>query len=140
MRKVLGAISILALAACSAQNDEAGSEDAVEPGVELDGETPGFEAVAPGNYEVMQEDGSTDQLTIHPGMTWSMVFANGDAAGGTIYLQAGETCFVTEGVEGSDCFTTGEVSEDGTMTNTSSEGTPFTVRPVEDFETGAADG
>ena len=123
----------LALSACSQEAEETATvpESAEsENGPELAGEEPGFEAVAPGTYEVQQANGDVDQMTIHPGMTWSRVAADGSASGGTIFMQGGETCFVTEGVEGHTCFTDGPVQEDGSMETTAEDGTVAVVRPA----------
>ena len=76
MKKLILVTAALALAGCSgADTDEsampaqAGMDqagvDAVDPGADV-----GFEAVAPGDYEVVHADGSVDDLTIQPGMTW----------------------------------------------------------------------
>ena len=89
----------------------------------------GFEAVAEGEYEVVRADGSIDALTISPGMIWSMVFADGEAAGGTIFMQDGKTCFVTEGVAGHQCFTGTAPAEDGSIESTAEDGEVMTVRP-----------
>jgi hypothetical protein len=136
MRTIVIAAAMLALTACGGAEEtaEAPVTDMTEADSPLAGEAPGFEAVAPGDYEVALEgEDGINQLTIHPGMTWSMVFADGEAAGGTIYMQGGQTCFVTEGEEGSACFTNGQTAPDGTMTNISSDGTVMTVRPVDGF-------
>lgn len=134
MKQAILITAFVVLAACNGAEDGASQVDDVahadgagEGEIPLAGEEPGFEAVAPGNYEVVMEGGEVHQLTIHPGMTWSMVFADGDAAGETIYMQDGETCFVTEGEEGADCFTPGEIGEDGSMVNISTDGTVMTV-------------
>lgn len=112
-----------------AQTDETAIVDSVAPDADA-----GFEAVAPGNYEVVHADGSIDQLTILPGMTWAMVFADGQPAGGTIFAQDGENCFVTEGVEEQQCFQGSELAEDGSMQVTAEDGETMTVRPVDSFE------
>ncbi|TIX49980.1 hypothetical protein [Alteraurantiacibacter aquimixticola] len=132
MKKIIAFAAVLALGACAQENGTDAGQEMAAAGDEdvLEGSAPGFEAVAPGEYEVVHADESVDSLTIHPGMTWSMVFANGDAAGGTIFMQGGETCFVTEGVEGHECFVGGEVAEDGSMDSTASDGEVMTVRPV----------
>jgi hypothetical protein len=90
----------------------------------------GFEAVAPGAYEIVHADGTIDQLTVHPGLTWSRVAANGDASGGTIFAQGGKNCFVTEGVAGHRCFAGTEPAEDGSIQVTGDDGEKATVRPA----------
>jgi hypothetical protein len=141
MKRSILLASVFALAACNAQD----SGDADAPAVAgatasaaADGIDPkadaGFEAVAPGHYEVARADGSIDQLTVLPGMTWAMVFADGEAAGGTIFAQGGKNCFVTEGVEGHQCFAGSEPAADGSMKVTAEDGEVMTVRPVEAFE------
>lgn len=131
-------VAVGALAACGASDSNADADsDAVGvPAVpvvdEVDPDDAGFEAVAPGRYEVVHADGSIDQLRILPGMTWAMVFADGTPAGGTIFAQDGKNCFVTEGVEGHQCFQGSEPAEDGSMEVTAEDGEVMTVRPVDE--------
>jgi outer membrane murein-binding lipoprotein Lpp len=106
-----------------------GTVDAVDANTDA-----GFEAVAPGDYEVVRGDGTIDQLTILPGMTWATVFADGTAAGGTIFAQGGQNCFVTEGVEDHQCFDQAEIAADGSMEVIAADGEVMTVRPVESFD------
>jgi hypothetical protein len=89
----------------------------------------GFEAVAPGAYDIVHADGSIDNLTVHNDLTWSMVAANGDATGGTIFAQAGKNCFVTEGVDGHRCFSGTPPADDGSIVVTGDDGEVATVRP-----------
>ncbi|WP_305096172.1 hypothetical protein [Croceibacterium aestuarii] len=139
MKKAILLIAPLALAACNqADDDAAPAADAstastapLEGDSVVDPSKAGFEAVAPGDYEVTRSDGTVDHLTVHPGMTWSRVNADGSAAGGTIFMQDGKTCFVTEGVEGHRCFTDGPVQPDGSMKVTADDGTVGVVRPAE---------
>ncbi|MXO59564.1 hypothetical protein GRI89_08420 [Altererythrobacter salegens] len=126
----------LALAACNQASEEAApateatvAPTAMEESGVVDPSKAGFEAVAPGDYEVTRSDGTVDQLTVHPGMTWSRVNSDGSAAGGTIFMQDGKTCFVTEGVEGHRCFTDGPPEPDGTMRVTADDGSVGVVRP-----------
>lgn len=139
MRKFTALVAVCALAACGSPDNAAQDTDMADAAsVSADGIDPaadaGFEAVAPGNYEVVRADGAIDQLTILPGMTWATVFSDGTAAGGTIFAQDGKNCFVTEGVEGHLCFEETEVAEDGSMTITGDDGTVTTVRPVDTFD------
>ncbi len=129
---VFAAAAVLALAACSQGEAPADAPDAAasESSDVLTGEAPGFEAVAPGNYTVEHANGDIDTITIHPGMTFSRIAADGTPTGGTIFMQDGETCFVVEGVEGHTCFTDGPVQEDGSMQTTSETGSVSTVRPA----------
>ena len=130
--------ALFALAACNGteSNDaEASAETEVADVAEMAANADaGFEAVAPGDYEVVRTDGSIDQLTILPGMTWTMVFSDGEAAGGTIFAQDGKNCFVTEGVEGHQCFESSTPTEDGSMEVTAEDREAMTLRPVESFE------
>lgn len=134
------AVAVLALGACNGANDADRQADAADTAAAANAEgidpqaDAGFEAVAPGNYEVVRADGTIDQLTILPGMTWAMVFANGEPAGGTIFAQGGKNCFVTEGVAEQQCFTGSDLAEDGSMQVTAPEGEVMTVRPVDSFE------
>jgi len=130
---------MLALAACN--NAESGSDtdvvDAPATGEVsdnsdvLEGEAPGFEAVAPGTYQVTRSGGEVDYIEIHPGMTFSRVAADGTATGGSIFMKDGKTCFLVEGEEQENCFTDGPRQPDGSMTTTSANGNDSTVRPVE---------
>lgn len=130
MKKAIVIGAVLALAACNQSEppEPAATEAAaVSP---LDGDAPGFEAVAPGDYTVTGSDGAVATITIHPGMTYSRVAADGTATGGTIFMQDGKTCFVVEGVEGHNCFTDGPVQPDGSMQTTADDGDVSTVRMV----------
>jgi hypothetical protein len=130
--------ALFALAACNGtENDEAETSaetEVAEVAEVAPNADAGFEAVAPGDYEVVRADGSIDQLTILPGMTWATVFSDGEAAGGTIFAQGGKNCFVTEGVEGHQCFEGSTPAEDGSMEVIAEDGEAMTVRPVESFE------
>ncbi len=141
MRTVALFAAICALSACNGEavpeaadtadttSADAPLTDGVDPAADA-----GFEAVAPGNYEVVRADGTIDQLTILPGMTWATVFSDGNAAGGTIFAQGGKNCFVTEGVEGHQCFAGSEIAADGSMEVTAEDGEVMTVRPVDSFD------
>lgn len=136
MKKFLAISVVIALSACSevASDDNAGVE-ATSEAVVAEGDEPGFEAVAPGEYEIVHSDASVDLLSVHPGLTWSMVLASdgeGEAqvAGGTIYAQDGKSCFVTEGVEEHQCFADSPLAEDGSMEVTAADGEVVTVRPI----------
>ena len=140
MRKaILALASALALAACNsadndvdanAETDTAMAENDTS-GSMLEGEAPGFEALAPGTYEVTRAGGEVDFVEIHDGMTYSRIDADGNATGGSIYMKGGETCFTVEGQEAENCFTDGEVQPDGTMETTNADGGMATVRPVD---------
>ena len=135
MKKAILATALLALAACNQTETPAEVTDtdtaaASETGSMLEGEAPGFEAVAPGDYTVTRAGGEVDRVTIHPGMTYSRVAADGTATGGTIFMQDGKTCFVVEGVEGHNCFVDGPKQPDGSMQTTSDSGALATVRPA----------
>jgi hypothetical protein len=134
MRKAIFGAAVLALAACSEAATDGAQDASVNEVAEVDPDADaGFEAVAPGLYEVAHEDGTIDQLTISSGMLWSMVLADGTAAGGTIFAQDGRNCFVTEGEEGHQCFQGSEPAADGSMEVTAEDGQVMTVRPVEAF-------
>jgi hypothetical protein len=130
MKNLLLFAGVLALAACNQADEspEVAEVAEVDPNAEA-----GFEAVAPGNYEIVHADGKIDQLTVLPGMTWAMVYSDGEAAGGTIFEQAGKKCFVTEGVAGHRCFSGTEPAADGSIEVTGDDGEVATVRPVEAF-------
>lgn len=132
MKKAILASTLLALAACNqAEAPEQAAEGEATEGAAatvLEGDAPGFEAVAPGDYSVTHANGDVDAITIHPGMTYSRVAADGSATGGTIFMQNGKTCFVVEGVEGHNCFTDGPAQPDGSMQTTADDGDVATVR------------
>jgi hypothetical protein len=139
MKKLILAAAFFTLAGCNGTaTDEAAAPEEVAVEQVDPGADAGFEAVAPGNYEVVHADGSIDQLTVLPGMTWAMVFSDDEAAGGTIFAQGGKNCFVTEGVEGHQCFEGSEPADDGSMKVTAEDGEVMTVRPVESFGNAAA--
>jgi hypothetical protein len=139
MRKSMLLLALVgALSACGDGTNEASSdasEGAAAAVAEVDPNADaGFEAIAPGNYEIVHPDGRVDQLTVLPGMTWAMVYADGEAAGGTIFEQAGKKCFVTEGVDGHRCFSGTEPAGDGSIEVTGDDGETATVKPVSSFE------
>ncbi len=131
---------VLAAAASLAACNQAATDDAAVPAetaaaaatepTTVDPSVAGFEAVAPGNYEIVHADGTIDQLIVHPGLTWSRVAANGDATGGTIFAQGGKNCFVTEGVDGHRCFLGTPPAADGSIQVTGDDGEKATVRPA----------
>jgi hypothetical protein len=139
VRKTIAFAAMVALAACNnADTDnDADDVDATSTGQVtdnsgvLEGEEPGFEAVAPGTYQVTRAGGEVDYIEIHPGLTFSRVAADGTATGGSIFMKGGKTCFLVEGEEQENCFTDGTLQADGTMQATSAEGSVSTVRPVE---------
>ena len=137
MRKTIAFAAMLALAACNSAESDADNVDATATGEVadnsdvLEGEEPGFEAVAPGTYQVTRAGGEVDYIEIHPGMTFSRVAADGTATGGSIFMKDGKTCFLVEGEDQENCFTDGPRQSDGTMQTTSADGNVSTVRPVE---------
>lgn len=138
MKKLIVASLAVALAACNGAGDteteadvEAETEMADAGNSILEGEEPGFEAVAPGTYEVTRQGDQVDYIEIHEGMTFSRVDADGEATGGVIFMKDGMTCFLVEGAEEENCFTDGPTQPDGSIETTSTEGNVSTVRPVE---------
>ena len=128
---------MLALAACNNSDPAADDADAAATGEVadssgvLEGEAPGFEAVAPGTYQVTRSGGEVDYIEIHPGLTFSRIAADGAATGGSIFMKGGKTCFLVEGAEEEDCFTDGPRQPDGSMQTTAANGNVATVRLVE---------
>ena len=129
MRTPIAFAAMLALAACN--NADSGADDVgatATPGETADnsdvlaGEKPGFEAVAPGTYQVTRAGGEVDFIEIHPGMTFSRIAADGAATGGSIFMKDGKTCFLVEGAEEENCFTDGGRQSNGSMETTSEEG------------------
>ena len=128
---------MLALAACNNSDPAADDADAAATGEVadssgvLEGEAPGFEAVAPGTYQVTRSGGEVDYIEIHPGLTFSRIAADGAATGGSICMTGGKTCFLVEGAEEADCFPDGPRQPDGSMQTTAANGNVATVRLVE---------
>ena len=138
MRTSILCVAIFALAACNGaetDTDDANANgevaDTASASDVLEGERPGFEAVAPGTYQVTRAGGEIDYIEIHPGMTFSRVAADGSATGGSIFMKDGKTCFLVEGQAQENCFTDGPRQTDGTMKTTSADGNVSTVRPVD---------
>lgn len=135
MKQAILITALFALAACNGSEPAAEESGAVSEVSEVDPNAQaGFEAVAPGDYEVVHADGKIDQLTVLPGMTWAMVSSDGEPTGGTLFEQAGKKCFVTEGVAGQRCFAGAEPAADGSIQVTGDDGATATVRPVESFD------
>jgi hypothetical protein len=137
MRKTIAFAAMLALAACNNADRDADDGDATATGEVadsssvLEGEAPGFEAVAPGTYQVTRAGGEVDYIEIHPGLTFSRIAADGTATGGSIFMKNGKTCFLVEGEDEENCFTDGPKGPDGAMKTTAANGNVATVRPVE---------
>ena len=137
MKKTIAFAAMLVLAACTNAGSDADDADAAATGEVadnsdmLEGEAPGFEAVAPGTYQVTRAGDLVDYIEIHPGMTFSRVAADGTATGGSIFMKDGKTCFLVEGEEQENCFTDGPRQPDGTMQTTAANGNVSTVRRVE---------
>jgi hypothetical protein len=139
MRKSVLFAAVFALAACNGADDATTEETAANGEVAdgsaasdvLEGEAPGFEAVAPGTYQVTRAGGEVDYIEIHPGMTFSRVASDGTATGGSIFMKDGKTCFLVEGQQEETCFSDGPKQPDGTMKTTAANGDVATVRPVE---------
>ena len=137
MKKLVALGAAFALAACNAAGDseaetDTGTETATtEDDSMLEGDAPGFEAVAPGTYQVTRPGDQVDFIEIHPGMTFSRVDADGEATGGVIFMKNGETCFLVEGEEEENCFTDGPMQPDGSMETTSAAGDVSSVTPVD---------
>jgi hypothetical protein len=140
MRTSILFIAIFALAACNGAETDA--DDAAATGTGevadnssasdvLEGDKPGFEAVAPGTYQVTRAGGEVDYIEIHPGMTFSRVASDGTATGGSIFMKDGKTCFLVEGQDQENCFSDGPRQPDGTMKTTAANGDVSTVHPVE---------
>ena len=141
MKKIIAFAAVLALAACNdadtnadsaaADADTTAAAETADNSSVLEGDAPGFEAVAPGTYQVTRSGGEVDYIEIHPGMTFSRVAADGTATGGSIFMKDGKTCFQVEGRDQEDCFTDGQRQSDGSMETTAANGNVATVRPVE---------
>ena len=141
MKRSILLTAVLALAACnSAESDEANSPEAPASSGERDRRRHRSEcrrrlrSRGPRPLRSRARRRQVDELTVLPGMTWAMVFADGEPAGGTIFAQGGKNCFVTEGVEGHQCFDGSEPAADGSMKVTAEDGEVMTVRPVKSFD------
>ncbi|MBO9518464.1 MAG: hypothetical protein J7493_10380 [Porphyrobacter sp.] len=144
MRKTIAFAALLALSACN-NNADSGADkttaaatatatptgEVADASSVLEGDKPGFEAVAPGTYQITRSGGEIDYIEIHPGMTFSRVAADGSATGGSIFMKDGKTCFQVEGQAQENCFTDGPRQAGGVMQTTSAAGNVSTVRPVE---------
>jgi hypothetical protein len=139
VRKTIAFAAMLALTACNNAESDAGNADAnasttsdvSDASGVLEGEAPGFEAVAPGTYQVTRAGGEVDYIEIHPGLTFSRIASDGTATGGSIFMKNGQTCFIVEGEQQENCFTDGPRQSDGAMQTTSADGNLSTVRKVE---------
>ena len=137
MKNIIALGALVALAACNNASSDDASVDTPATGEVadnasvLEGEAPGFEAVAPGTYQVTRSGGEVDYIEIHPGLTFSRIAADGTATGGSIFMKDGKTCFLVEGEEQENCFTDGPRQPDGTMQTTAANGNVSTVRAVE---------
>jgi hypothetical protein len=137
VKKTIAFVAMLALAACNNADSDIDNVDAAANGEVadnsgvLEGEEPGFEAVAPGTYQVTRAGGEVDYIEIHPGLTFSRVAADGTATGGSIFMKDGKTCFLVEGEEQENCFTDSPPQPDGTVKTTSANGNVSIVRPVD---------
>ncbi len=141
MKKLIAIGAAFALAACNGNdadtnadadaNSNAADTETADGSSMLEGDAPGFEAVAPGTYQVTRQGDMVDFIEIHPGMTFSRVDADGEATGGVIFMKNGETCFLVEGADEENCFTDGEPQADGSMETTSAAGDVSTVMPVD---------
>ena len=137
MRTSILCVAIFALAACNGAETDADDAnangevaDTASASDVLEGERPGFEAVAPGTYQVTRAGGEVDYIEIHPGMTFSRVAADGSATGGSIFMKDGKTCFDAEGDDTAVvCYTIAETGADGTFVATPDDGgDPLTIR------------
>lgn len=142
MKRSIALAVAFALAACNGADDadRTATTDAAGTGEEarttdasgvLEGDRPGFEAVAPGTYQVTRSGGEVDYIEIHPGMTFSRVAADGTATGGSIFMKGGQICFLVEGEQQENCFTDGPRQPDGSLQTTAANGNVSTVRPVQ---------
>lgn len=121
MKKLIAFASVAALAACSPAETEA-------PAVE---ETVAVEAVAgsvaPGDYNVTWEDGSTSTFTLNEDGTYVAV-RDDETVEGTSAIVDGKICFTAsaEGTE-AECWTNSEVGADGGFTSVSDAGQNVTL-------------
>ena len=128
MKKVMVLVSCVALAAC-AENAAPEEEVAEEAVVE--------EAAAPGpgdagTFEVTYEDGSVGSLTTNEDGTFSFTLGEESGTGTISQSDDGTICFEPDADDQeTNCWTTGEVAEDGSWTSTSTDGeVTVTVRGV----------
>lgn len=118
MRKIIALSSVLALAACGGDADVAEEEAVV-----IEEEVP----TVVGTYTWNEEDGTAMTATISADGT-TEILAGEEVVDSGVWREAddGATCFtmtVEEGEEATEnCYTFGEMAEDGTVSVTDSDG------------------
>lgn len=128
MKKILAIAVIASLAACAEADTEADTEIAAEPATEEIAIAPG--TVTPGNYVVTGDFAGESPFTINADGTWTSVDEEGNPESGTSEIVNGQICFTTEGETEAECWTNGEVAEDGSFTSVGPEGRTVTVTPA----------
>ena len=133
MKRLIAVAGMAALAACSQPATEEAEEAA-----------PMEEAAAPatggpGTFEVTYADGSVGTLVSAEDGTFT--FTLGEETGtGTVTETDGKICFDPDAEDmETNCWTTGEVAEDGSWSSTSDDGEVVTVRRVEATAEAAAE-
>ncbi|WAT18481.1 hypothetical protein OZN62_02555 [Aurantiacibacter sp. MUD11] len=128
MRKLVIITGVLALAACGGEAEVAEEEAVVEEAVEV--------AAVVGTYNGTTDEGEEWSATINEDGTTS-VTVDGEVVETGTWRSAddGTTCFITDTAEGEepdeeDCYTFGEVGEDGSVTVTGADGESDTVTKV----------
>ncbi len=123
MNRLIAAAGLVALAACSQPATEEEAAPAVE---EVAVQTSG-----PGTYEVTYADGGVGTMVSSEDGTFT--FTLGDETGtGTVTETDGKVCLDPDAEDlESNCWTAGEVGEDGSWPSTSDTGEVVTVSRVE---------
>ncbi len=130
MKKIIVMASALALGACSAA--DTGADEVVEEEVVVAEVSP-----VAGTYAGSGEDGESWTSTLAPDGTYEDTINGEVTETGTWTETAGLTCFVVDVAEGevaeeAECFTVGEVAEDGTVVVTNAAGEQSTLTKVVD--------
>ena len=126
MKKWIVLAGVAALAACQQAEAPAEEETAMEEAAPAANE-------GPGTFEVTYADGSVGTVTTAEDGTFTATMGE-ETGAGTVTEVDGKLCFDPEGddpEQPTNCWTNGEVGEDGSWTSTSDDGETVPVRRVE---------
>lgn len=126
MKRVFVMAAALTLAACSPSAPEAPAEP------EAEAETAAADMTAwEGSYDLAYEDGSESRLTITADGGYTLVTGDETQTGIITMGEAGAFCYTAAGGTETECWTNGEVAEDGSWVSTSDQGRSVTVTRLE---------
>lgn len=127
MKKVLIIASILALGACTEAAPEADSATEVEVTEEV-----GVDMSAwVGDYALVYDDGAEATLNIAADGAYSGTSGDATVSGNITLGEGGAFCYTADGGDEMECWTNGDVNEDGSWVSTSDAGRSATVTRVE---------